>query len=521
MDKPTIDVNDTVVLRNADDKSSFILKVNGEQKIGKSRVNLKNVIDLPYATYFELNGRKFQKVENVVDLGDGEGEGESSTEAPAPTMNLPSASLVQQQPQAASNLNTLSDQEIQCYVTNILDKNASVDGIRGDNSFYVDSNTAQKLSDADIIRLREQGLSGEEIIKTLIDNSDTFAYKTDFAQAKWIKRKERKYRKKYQIVRCTPATVCEASFSKNKEKICNMRFDTLAQVLSQAGISSGCRVLIVESTVGMVTGSVAYRMRGHGRILSVYGGQQPHLDMAKYFNLDRACTEIVEPIPAIELGPAAKAVAASGFVDYETFVVPLEKPGSKVEAEDAGDMVGEEAEGSADDAMVEEEQEAQPTSKKRKMDKKDRPSSILNDQLSSTGRSPEAQVRLRSYLKQGVDHLIITSRFRPLPILKVALYLLSPSSPFVIYHEFLEPLVECYLYLQDSGLALRLVMSDTWMREFQTLPGRMRPDMFMSTSGGYLLTGIYVGMVPRPFLTAEAPVSNGESSSSSSSNAQS
>jgi hypothetical protein len=33
------------------------------------------------------------------------------------------------------------------------------------------------------------------------------------------------------------------------------------------------------------------------------------------------------------------------------------------------------------------------------------------------------------------------------------------------------------------------------MREFQTLPGRVRPDMFMSTSGGYILSGIYVGMV--------------------------
>ena len=32
------------------------------------------------------------------------------------------------------------------------------------------------------------------------------------------------------------------------------------------------------------------------------------------------------------------------------------------------------------------------------------------------------------------------------------------------------------------------------MREFQTLPGRFHPEMFMSTTGGFLLTGIYVGM---------------------------
>ena len=56
--------------------------------------------------------------------------------------------------------------------------------------------------------------------------------------------------------------------------------------------------------------------------------------------------------------------------------------------------------------------------------------------------------------------------------------------------------MDCYLYLQANGLALRLVLSDTWMREFQTLPGRVRPDMYMSTTGGYILSGIYVGQVP-------------------------
>ena len=40
----------------------------------------------------------------------------------------------------------------------------------------------------------------------------------------------------------------------------------------------------------------------------------------------------------------------------------------------------------------------------------------------------------------------------------------------------------------------QVALSDTWMREFQTLPGRFHPEMFMSTTGGFLLTGIYVGM---------------------------
>lgn len=256
--------------------------------------------------------------------------------------------------------------------------------------------------------------------------------------------------------------------------------------------------MVIESTVGMVTGSVAYRMRGHGRILSVYGGQQAHLDIARYYNLPKNCIDIIEPIPAIELGPAAREVATNGFAEFQQFVLPERSATASTAEPTAEEMQTVDAAKEGEEGGKEEV-----SGKKRKLEKKkvDSPP----DQLCSTGRTPEAQLRLRSYLRQGVDRLIIAGRYRPLPLLKVALYLLAPSSSFVIYHEFLEPLVECFLYLQEAGLALRLVLSDTWMREFQTLPGRVRPDMFMSTSGGFLLSGIYVGALPRPFL-GEVPM---------------
>jgi len=34
------------------------------------------------------------------------------------------------------------------------------------------------------------------------------------------------------------------------------------------------------------------------------------------------------------------------------------------------------------------------------------------------------------------------------------------------------------------------------MREFQTLPGRVHPEMHMTTSAGFILSGIYVGIIP-------------------------
>lgn len=64
-----------------------------------------------------------------------------------------------------------------------------------------------------------------------------------------------------------------------------------------------------------------------------------------------------------------------------------------------------------------------------------------------------------------------------------------------MYHEFLEPLVLCYNYLNSNDLGIRLVLADTWKREFQVLAGRTHPSMYMSATGGFLLYGTYVGAV--------------------------
>jgi hypothetical protein len=304
---------DVLVVRNAADKSCYILQVNVEQKIGKTRVSLKDIIGEPYGSYYELVGRNFVKTTNIVDAesgngadnGQGEGEGtllddQGCGESGEKNNSKGELTATTSQTQPQPNFNNFTNSEIQSYLESITQKNASVNKIRGDNSFYVDTNTAQKLTDAQITQLRNQGLSGGDIIKQLINNSETFGAKSDFAQEKWIKKKERKYRKKYQVVRSTPVTICETSYFKNRDKISNMRFESLAQVVSQAGIHAGTHVLVIESLVGMMVGTVAYRMRGQGRLLAMYGSQQPHLDVVRTFNLAPEYINIIEVSPYIE-----------------------------------------------------------------------------------------------------------------------------------------------------------------------------------------------------------------------------
>jgi tRNA (adenine58-N1)-methyltransferase non-catalytic subunit len=269
-----IRANDFVVIQYLDDKNSSIVKVDGEQKIGKSRVSLKEMIGEPYGTLFEINNRKLVKIAQGMSHNDVEMEDDNNLDNITENLSefIEAAAKLVKPPQNEKGNNI----------------------IRGDNSYYIDSNTAQRLTDAEILQMRQSGMSGEQIIKMLMENSSTFATKTDFAQQKWIKRKEKKYIKKIRVLKCSPLTVCNSSLSRNRDKVCNLRSDSLAQVLGQSGVCAGSRVLVVESTSGLVVGSLAYRMRGEGRILALYGAQQPHFIIASNFNLSEKELDIIQ-----------------------------------------------------------------------------------------------------------------------------------------------------------------------------------------------------------------------------------
>lgn len=69
-----------------------------------------------------------------------------------------------------------------------------VDGTTmADNRTLLDDSTNQKLSQEEILEMQRKGVEGQDIIKALIDNSASFQNKTEFSQAKYIKKKQQKY----------------------------------------------------------------------------------------------------------------------------------------------------------------------------------------------------------------------------------------------------------------------------------------------------------------------------------------
>merc|ERR1711935_1064430 len=134
--------------------------------------------------------------------------------------------------------------------------------------------------------MRQDGTHGSAIVNKLIENSSTFDQKTEFSKAKYIKKKQQKYQQRCRIVRCTPFSVRETVFANRPRLLLNMREDTLGQMLSHSNVSAGCQVLVYEQCAGVITGALAWRMGGYGKVLSIYDGQQPSfLEMIRRYNL--------------------------------------------------------------------------------------------------------------------------------------------------------------------------------------------------------------------------------------------
>ena len=76
--------------------------------------------------------------------------------------------------------------------SSLITSSSSESTMTGGNRSFTDTNTAQKLTDADIHQLRESGASAKEIITSLITNSETWNNKTEFSQEKWLMRKQKK-----------------------------------------------------------------------------------------------------------------------------------------------------------------------------------------------------------------------------------------------------------------------------------------------------------------------------------------
>ncbi|XP_067900471.1 tRNA (adenine(58)-N(1))-methyltransferase non-catalytic subunit TRM6 [Heterodontus francisci] len=365
-----------------------------------------------------------------------------------------------------------------------------------DNRNIIDDGKSQKLSRDDIEALKDQGLKGQDIVQHLIENSTTFRDKTGFAQEKYIKKKKKKYEAFVTILKPTARIMAMMYHSREPGKICYIRYDTLAQMLTLGNIHAGCKVIVAETCAGLVLGAIMERLGGFGSVIHMYPGSMPIRAAMENFGFPKSFYNHLYDFPINKLN----SLLSGGFsaeketLQKQTEVVVEKDNGSQQSTQqDDGMLSGEtmmdnnqSGETEAIDVACEE------TENKEK--NADRKSNVEERKSKQEDRLKKLQAAAAVLQERNADGLIIASRLYPSPLLLCLLEFVAPSRPFVIYCQYKEPLLVCYSNLRERGGVVNLRLSETWLRGYQVLPNRTHPKLTMSGGGGYILTGITVAL---------------------------
>ncbi|KAL3140277.1 hypothetical protein ABBQ38_004545 [Trebouxia sp. C0009 RCD-2024] len=406
---------------------------------------------------------------------------------------------------------------------------SSVEEVDKDNSELLDVGAeTQQLSTDDIAALRAAGKTGEEIVAALAEGSATFQGKTQFSQAKYKKKKHKKYTVLATIQRPTARSVCEAYFGKSSPKINHLRADSLAMLLSLANIGSHGKVLVLETCSGLVTGAVAERLGGFGHVCTTYAGDKcPPLEATRMLNFPESIKSSMSTASLATLlqyrhEPAADEVTQAA-----------QEQGSRSEGavlEESGQQTSQAADALLDsqqaaDALLDSQQVAgmNGCTMRGVLDaRSEQPQQAvlagLADSIQAPADPPGAQEiltekqqemrrmreereavaaatqkLLKSMCKTGFNCCIVAAPSNhPSSVMAKLMPLLAPSASFAIFSNWQQPLAECHLALQQSKQAVNLTLAESWWREYQVLPARTHPTMSTSGTGGYILSGTQI-----------------------------
>ncbi|KAK1443427.1 translation initiation factor eif3-like protein [Babesia gibsoni] len=216
--------NDTVILM-VHNKGGFTVKIERGRtiKICKERLKLDMLINCSYGDFFTKEGEEWIKVKR-------------------------------------------GDPNYQLYRNRIKEKiSEDVHNHTSDNRDIHDDNSAQKLSYDEIQRMKKD-MNAHDLIETIVDNSETFSKKTKMAQEKYIMRKEKKHMKLFYIRPCDLYNVCNCYFTSFPHKIGYMNFANLGMILYMANILHGFKVMVLDHSLGLLTGAISQRLAGSGKI---------------------------------------------------------------------------------------------------------------------------------------------------------------------------------------------------------------------------------------------------------------
>lgn len=304
----------------------------------------------------------------------------------------------------------------------------------------IDSTGLQALTTEEIESLKKQGLSGEEIIAKVQKGHAAFEHKTEYSKEKYMKRKKRKFLQQFTPEAFGPHELVEYYIEKDHSKVLNMSPETLSLLLNSANIFAGGNYLVLDETPGVIVGAILSRIGEEGSVTVLHENEHPNLDALRFLGLDKS--------------PLVRTLSLLDFLH------PDEAP--KFEEKSSEEL-----------SPLKPVQRGQYfRNMKRENDRK---------WIIEKARSEE-----------GFDALVVASTLDLQTLIPSLLPALGGSCPLAIYSEYKEPLVSLTLMLKKDLRVLGPTTTETRVRKYQTLPGRIHPEMSMRGYGGYILSALRV-----------------------------
>lgn len=326
-------------------------------------------------------------------------------------------------------------------------------------------NNSQTMTYLDIRALKEGGAEGRDIVEQQILNNSTFAQRTSWSQQKYIFRKEAKHMRLFTPVPPTLTNVVKFHIDKfdrdASDKLRGVRADSLANILSLAGVGPGRRYIVVDGIGGLLVGALLERMGGEGRVLLINDSDSPPpLELMTQFDL---------PVQFVD--PVLRSINwANTEPDWQSFLSHNEedRPTNAEVSESNSEAVEVTAIG-------------------RPMTDRDRQRLKKKQSIASN-----LQKLRNEYFDGDFDGLIVISKYEPVSIIERVLPRLAGSANIVVHSPFIQTLIEAHAVLRSHHSIINLNVSEPFQRKYQVLPGRMHPEMMTSATGGYILHGIRV-----------------------------
>eukprot|EP01134_Creolimax_fragrantissima_P005516 CFRG5516T1 len=313
--------------------------------------------------------------------------------------------------------------------------------------------SSQKLSYDEIEKLKSDGTKGKDLINLLVENSASFQARTEFSQAKYIVKKQKRHlAASFTIRRPTIPLLCESTFSYAPERIQHIRIDSLAQLLTQANIHAGARVLLAESCKGLITAAVMERLGGFGECLSLYVGDKPSHPYVDNMNFSDKVKSTLRSYPLVEFDQA-DMITASYQERADSILADVEK-----KVHDWGKEITEKDSWWAD----------------RRRNKANRMKDVLSaSQSLSTG---------------NFDAVIICTKFHPKELVEKFFSKLANSRNLVIFSVMPEVLIPIRSEMRNREDVVNSTLFDTWTRVYQVLPQRTHAENNMTGNSGFILS---------------------------------